>query len=129
MTNDPQKESKSVANDFIAAAKYLKNETTRLKRLCRQEEMMLLPAQAAAMLGITPQAVESRIKEGSLRSFHVLGRIFVSGKEVDEIMNERIKRLLAAGEDKSKLEEKLLKKMSANVKVMKRKQQAGKTRS
>ena len=39
------------------AASYFQNEMAKYREYTAEEEALLLPAQAAAMLGITPQAI------------------------------------------------------------------------
>ena len=109
-------ESKTV-RDLKVAAKYLKTEMKRMKELTKEEEALVPPTQAAAMLGISPQAIDKRMREGSLRSYKVFGRSWLAGKQIEEMMIERIKRLIAAGTDKNKLEESIYKKWVVNSKL------------
>ncbi len=118
-------ESKTVS-DLKVATDYLKAEMKRMKELTKKEEALLPPVQAAAMLGISPQAVEKRVREGSLRSYKVFGKTWLAGKQIEEMMIERIKRLIAAGEDKNKLEEIMYKKMAVNSKLAIKKSKTGK---
>lgn len=108
-------------SEWKKAMKRVQDETKRMKKLMKQEEMLLLPVQAAAMIGISPQAMERRIKDGSIRSFTIFNKVYVSGKQIDEMMNERIKSLIEAGADKNKIEEGIYKKMYLNAKSMKKK--------
>lgn len=104
-------------SDLKIATDYLKTEMKRMKELTKKEEALLPPVQAAAMLGISPQAVEKRVREGSLRSYKVFGKTWLAGKQIEEMMIERIKRLVAAGTDKNKLEEIMYKKMAVNAQL------------
>ena len=108
------------------AATYFRNEMAKYREYTAEEEALLLPAQAAALLGISPQAVECRMKEGSLKTFTVMGRHWVSGKEVESIMEARIKKAIAEGADKDELEMKFYKKMTANAQVMRQRAQKAK---
>lgn len=108
-------------NAIKEAASYFQNEMAKYRKLTKEEECLILPAQAAAMMGISPQAIESRMKEGSLKTFTVLGRHWVSGREVESIMEDRIKKALSDGVDKDELEEKILTKMTVNAKIMMKK--------
>lgn len=105
-------------SEFKEAVKRVRGEYKRMKELIAQEEMLLIPSQAAAMIGISPQAMERKIKDGVIRSFVCLGKVWVSGKQIDEIMNDRIKTLVKAGIDKNQIEEGMFKKMFINAKVM-----------
>lgn len=109
-------------SDFSKAMTWMKSETQRMKDLIKQEEMLLLPVQAAAMMGISQQSLERRMKDGNIRSFTVLGKVWVSGKQVDEIMNERIQKLKKAGVEKNKIEEGIYRKMFLNAKQLRKKQ-------
>lgn len=117
-------ESKTVS-DLKVATDYLKAEMKRMKELTKKEEALLPPVQAAAMLGISPQAIEKRMREGSLRSYKVFGKNYLAGKQIEEMMIERIKRLVAAGTDKNKLEETMYKKMAVNSKLAIKKSKTG----
>ena len=105
------------------AANYFKDEMAKYRQLTKEEECLILPSQAATMLGISPQAVECRMKDGSLQTFTVLGRHWVSGKEVEGIFTERIQKKIADGNDKNEIEDKFLKKMIVNAQVMKKRAQ------
>lgn len=105
------------------AASYFRDEMARYRQLTKEEECLILPAQAAAMLGISPQAIESRIKDGSLKTFHILGRTWLSGREVDADFQNRIQKLSATGKNKEEIETQFFKKMTANAQVMKKRAQ------
>ena len=118
-------ESKTVS-DLKIASNYLKTEMKRMKELTKKEEALVPPTQAAAMLGISPQAIEKRMREGSLRSYKVFGKNYLAGKQIEEMMVERITRLLAAGTDKNRLEESIYQKMIINSKLAMKKGKTGK---
>lgn len=122
-----EKEKNSLAQIKIAAD-YFKNEMAKYRQASKEEECLLIPSQAAAMMGISPQAVECRMKEGSLKTFTVFGRYWVSGREVEGILIERIKERIAKGGDKNEMEEKMFMKMAANAKVMSRRARANKAK-
>lgn len=89
------------------AGNYFRDEIAKFKRFAKEEDGLLLPAQAAAMLGISPQAIESRMKEKSVKTFTVMGRQYLSGRRIETLLVERVRRAVDAGEDKSQLEEKI----------------------
>ncbi len=105
-------------SEFKKAFSDLVEETKKMKRLSKQEEALLMPSQAAAMIGISAQSMERKIKDKSIRAFKVLGKTWVSGKQIDELMNERFKQLLESGEDKNKIEESIYRKMYLNAKLI-----------
>lgn len=119
MTEKKAKKKSPVVSEFKRAVSHMQSEYKRMKQLIAQEEMLLPPSQAAAMIGISPQSMERRIREGTVRSFVCLGKTWVSGKQIDEMMNERIKNLVQAGVDKNKIEQGIYDKMYLNAKAMK----------
>lgn len=108
-----------VASELKAAVDYLKSESRKMREYSKKEEALLPPAQAAAMLGISPQAINKRIREGSLRTYQVFGKTYLAGKQIEEMMVERLHRLLAAGTDKNELEKSIYKKWVVNSKLAK----------
>jgi hypothetical protein len=110
-----------VASELKAAVEFLKVESRKMKEYSKKEDALLPPAQAAAMLGISPQAINKRMREGSLRSYQVFGKTYLAGKQIEEMMVERLKRLLAAGTDKNELEKSIYKKWVVNSKLAKEK--------
>ncbi|MGE4488485.1 MAG: hypothetical protein AB7E95_02950 [Kiritimatiellales bacterium] len=118
-----------VENNLVAvkkAAAYFRDEIAKYKEFCKEEECLMLPSQAAAMLGISPQAVESRMKEGSLTTFTVLGRHWVSGREIENVLMDRVRKAAANGTSEADIQIKIFKKMAANATVMKRRAQKAK---
>ncbi len=111
-------------NEFKKAVGDLKAEFKKMKRMSEKEGALLLPAQAAAMMGVSPQAVERKMREGAISSFRIMGKVWVSGNQVTEIMNERIRSLVRAGEDKNIIEQRIYKRMYLNAKAMKGKSKA-----
>jgi len=114
------KTASKLRKDLKVATDYLSTEMKRMKNFNKEEECLLLPAMAASMLGISSQAIEKRIKSGTLKDFVVFGRVYVSGKQVDELMRKRIKHLLDSGMDKNKIEAKMYEKMIVNAKIARR---------
>jgi len=107
--------------EFKKAFGDLKAEYRKMKIISKREGALLLPAQAAAMMGVSPQAIEKKMKEGSISSYVILGKAWVSGNQVTDIMNKRFRSLLDSGEDKNKIEMGIYKKMILNAKAMKKK--------
>lgn len=107
-------------NEFKKAMDRISQEMKRYKAITAEEEALIMPSQAAAMIGISPQAMERKINDGSIRSFTVMGKVWVSGKQIEEIMLERVKKLIDAGEDKNKIEASMYKKMYLNAKALKK---------
>lgn len=122
------KKEKNTLASIKIAADYFRDEMAKYRQAVKEEDCLILPSQAAAMMGISPQAVECRMKEGSLKTFTVFGRYWVSGREVEGIMKERINERLTKGEDKNEMEEKMFMKMAANAKVMSRRSRASKAK-
>ena len=108
-------------NELKAAVEFLKAESRKMTEYSKKEGALLPPAQAAAMLGISPQAINKRMREGSLRSYQVFGKTYLAGKQIEEMMVERLDRLLAAGTDKNELEKSIYKKWVVNSKLAKKK--------
>lgn len=119
---------KNTLAEIKIAADYFRQEMAKYRQFCKEEECLMLPSQAAAMLGITPQAVESRMKDGTLKTFTVFGRYWVSGREAEAVLVDRIQKRIADGEDKNEMEEKIFNKMTANALVMRKKARETKVR-
>jgi hypothetical protein len=62
-------------------------------RLSREESGLLSPSQAAVVLEVSPQRVNELLRDGLLKKWQLLGKTYVSGREVDE----RRKKDLRAG--------------------------------
>lgn len=112
-------------NEFKKVMRNTMSELKRFKDLASKEGGLLIPAQAAAMIGISPQAMERKMKDGSIRHFVVAGKVWVSANQIEEMMTERVKKLLDAGEDKNKIEESMYKKMYLNAKAVNSKRKNG----
>jgi hypothetical protein len=102
---------KPTIKQLLKASDTIEAELVRLRELHDGGEYIISSAIGARILGISHQAMEDRIKKGSIQVYDSFGRNFLLGADIENQFDTRVRSLQANFENLGKYEESQVRKI------------------